>query len=138
MSTEPGQVRARSSSPEAERMRLYRNRRREAMRYVRIPLHVTEVDALIRREVASAQVSTAIRAKYASWTCVAALERLARSDRRHAATVEIWDADPWSLNTPGGLANLRIGAIVPHKRDHYNTKITAATPRGACPAWLSF
>ena len=48
MSTEPGQVRACSSSAEAERMRLYRKRRREAMRYVRIPLHVTEVDALIR------------------------------------------------------------------------------------------
>ena len=48
MRTEPGQVRARSSSPEAERMRLYRKRRREAMRYVRIPLHVTEVDALVR------------------------------------------------------------------------------------------
>ena len=48
MSTEAGQVRARSSSPEAERMRLYRKRRREGMRYVRIPLHVMEVDALIR------------------------------------------------------------------------------------------
>ena len=43
MSTEPGQVQARSSSPEAERMHV-----REGMRYVRIPLHVTEVDALIR------------------------------------------------------------------------------------------
>jgi len=29
-------------------LRAYRKRRREAMRYVRIPLHVTEVDALIR------------------------------------------------------------------------------------------
>ena len=48
MSTEPGQVRARSPSPEAERMRLYRKRRREAMRYVRIPLHVTEIDELVR------------------------------------------------------------------------------------------
>src|SRR5881392_852209 len=48
MSTEPGQVQDRSSSPEAERMRLYRKRRREGMRYVRVPLHVTEVDALIR------------------------------------------------------------------------------------------
>jgi hypothetical protein len=48
MSTEPGQVRTRSSSPEAERMRLYRKRRRDGMRYVRIPLHVTEVDVLIR------------------------------------------------------------------------------------------
>src|SRR5216683_1852921 len=32
MSTEPEQVRARSSSPGAERMRLYRKRRREGMR----------------------------------------------------------------------------------------------------------
>jgi hypothetical protein len=48
MSIEPGQVRARSSSPEAERMRLYRKRRREGMRYVRIPLHVTEIDNLVR------------------------------------------------------------------------------------------
>ena len=48
MSTEPGQVRARSSSPGAERMRLYRKRRREGMRYVRIPLHVTEIDELVR------------------------------------------------------------------------------------------
>jgi hypothetical protein len=29
-------------------MRLYRRRRRQVMQYVRIPLHVTEVDALIR------------------------------------------------------------------------------------------
>ena len=41
MSTEPEQVRARSSSPEAERMRLYRKRRR-------IPLHVTKIDDLVR------------------------------------------------------------------------------------------
>jgi len=46
MSTDPAQDQARLS-PAAERMRAYRKRRREAMRYVRIPLHVTEVDALI-------------------------------------------------------------------------------------------
>jgi hypothetical protein len=32
----------------AERMRLYRKRRRQGLRYVRIPLHVTEIDDLIR------------------------------------------------------------------------------------------
>jgi hypothetical protein len=31
----------------AERMRLYRKRRRQGEQYVRIPLHVTEIDALI-------------------------------------------------------------------------------------------
>jgi hypothetical protein len=29
-------------------MRLYRKRRRHGMRYVRIPLHVSEIDTLIR------------------------------------------------------------------------------------------
>ena len=34
---------------------------------------------------------------------VYAIERLARSDRRLAATVDQWDADPWLLNTPDGV-----------------------------------
>ena len=46
--TGDGTRRARSSSPVADRMRLYRKRRREGMQYVRIPLHVTEIDDLVR------------------------------------------------------------------------------------------
>ena len=33
---------------------------------------------------------------------VAAVEKLSRSDRRFAATVDQWDVDPMLLNTPGG------------------------------------
>ena len=36
-----------SLSP-AERMRLYRKRRRQGLRYVRVPLYPTEIDDLIR------------------------------------------------------------------------------------------
>ena len=36
------------NSPTAKRMRLYRKRRRQGMQYVRIQLHVTEAEALIR------------------------------------------------------------------------------------------
>jgi hypothetical protein len=32
----------------AERMRSYRKRRRQGMLYVRIPLHVTDIDALVQ------------------------------------------------------------------------------------------
>jgi hypothetical protein len=39
---------SRSSSPAAERMRLYRKRRRDGIQYVRIPLHVADIDDLIR------------------------------------------------------------------------------------------
>jgi len=38
----------RSSSPVAVRMRRYRKRRRQRMRYIPIPLHVSEIDALVR------------------------------------------------------------------------------------------
>ena len=38
----------RSSSPVAVRMRRYRKRRRQRMRYIPIPLHVPEIDALVR------------------------------------------------------------------------------------------
>jgi len=39
---------SRSSSPAAQRMRLYRKRRRDGMQYVRIRLHVRDIDDLIR------------------------------------------------------------------------------------------
>jgi hypothetical protein len=39
----------------AERMRLCRKRRREGMHYVRIPLHVTEIDDLIRMRLLKAE-----------------------------------------------------------------------------------
>jgi len=39
---------SRSSSPAAERMRLYRKRRRQGMRYVPVPLDVADIDGLIR------------------------------------------------------------------------------------------
>jgi putative DNA primase/helicase len=66
------------------------------------------------------------------------VERLARADRRHAATTEEWDADPWLLNTPGGVVDLVTGAIRAHRREDRMTKIATATPRGACPTWLQF
>lgn len=74
----------------------------------------------------------------ASAKTVSAVERLARSDRRHAAIVDQWDADVWFLNTPGGLIDLRSGAIRPARPEDHLTKITAIAPGGDCPRWLQF
>jgi putative DNA primase/helicase len=76
--------------------------------------------------------------RIASAVTVAAVERLARSDRRHAATVEQWDADHWLLNTPGGIVDLRAGVLRPAEREDYCTKITAVAPGGPLKLWLSF
>jgi len=58
----------------------------------------------------------------ASAKTVAAVERLAKSDRRIAATVAQWDSDPWMLNTPGGMVNLRTGVTETHDAGAYATK----------------
>jgi putative DNA primase/helicase len=79
-----------------------------------------------------------IAPRIASGATVYAVERLARSDRRHAATVDQWDANPWLLNTPGGVVDLQTGKLRPAKRGDYMTKIAAIAPGGDCPLWRSF
>ena len=65
-------------------------------------------------------------------------ERLAKADRRLAATSEQWDADPWLLNTPDGIIDLRTGNMRIARPEDYCTKITAVAPSGECPLWQSF
>ena len=69
-----------------------------------------------------------LRSKLGAAPTVFAVERLARSDRRHAVTVDALDADPWHLNTPGGLLDLRTGALRPSNPSDLITKSTAAAP----------
>lgn len=92
----------------------------------------------ICREAALKADSHRVAAKLASSGTVAGLERLARSDRRHAATADEWDADPWLPNTPGGVVNLKNGVLRSHDRLDRLTKITTATPAGDCPIWRQF
>jgi putative DNA primase/helicase len=70
----------------------------------------------------------------------AAVVALAGEDRRQAATVDQWDADPWLLNTPDGVIDLRNGERRDHRADDYMTKITSVTPDTDCPTllWSAF
>lgn len=92
----------------------------------------------VTREFANACHNPADGPKIASAGKIAAIERLARSDRRHATEVDLWDTDHWVLNTPGGIVDLRTGTILPHDPDRYITKITAVAPGGLCPRWIKF
>jgi len=70
----------------------------------------------------------------------AAVENMARSDKRHAATVEQWDADLELLGTPTSVIDLRTGDVRPQAPDDYITKSTAvdAGPAADCPLWFEF
>lgn len=92
----------------------------------------------ICREAALKADSHRLAAKLAASSTVSGVERLARTDRRHASTSEEWDADLFALNTPGGVVDLATGRLKPHAREDRMTKLATATPRGQAARWRAF
>jgi putative DNA primase/helicase len=90
------------------------------------------------RETAAAINKPNERRRVASAKTRAAVVSLAGEDRRLAAAINQWDADPWLLNTPGGVVDLRTGGVRAHRCEDYMTKITAFAPGSACPKWKEF
>jgi len=93
---------------------------------------------LICRAAAAECNKGKVSSALASAKTVAAVERLAKSDRRLAATVDQWDADPWILNTPTCVWDLRAGKIRPHAPEDCCTKITAVSADSECPQFIDF
>jgi putative DNA primase/helicase len=82
--------------------------------------------------------NSTLPSRIASAKTVAATISLARADRRLAATVDQWDADPWFLNTPEGIVDLTTGESRPALPEDYMTKMTAVAPGGDCQRFLLF
>ncbi len=101
-------------------------------------LAATDLIRSVCRQTALRADDRKLAAKLASSGTVGGVERLARADRRHAATTDEWDADPWLLNTPGGVVDLKTGRTRANDRADRMTKITTATPGGECPQWTAF
>src|SRR5438477_210345 len=74
------------------------------------------------------KLSDSVRRALLSKQKIAGAEALAQG--RFLAPAEIWDADPWLLNTPSGIADLRSGRLEPATADAYCTKMTAVGPDG--------
>ncbi len=77
----------------------------------------------------------ALRNRLGAAATIWSVAKLAGADPRHAVSPEQLDADPWALNTPGGIIDLRTGLTRPHDPTELHTKITAAAPAGECPAF---
>jgi putative DNA primase/helicase len=71
---------------------------------------------------------------------VAAVARLAQSDARVVAPFEALDANPWELNTPAGVVDLRTGVMRPADPTALHTRSTRSSPDGGADAsmWLMF
>ncbi len=77
-----------------------------------------------------------LRNRLGSAATIWSVAKLAGADPRHAVSPEQLDADPWSLNTPTGVVDVRTGQAHPHDPAELHTKITAAAPAGECPIFM--
>jgi P4 family phage/plasmid primase-like protien len=78
--------------------------------------------------------------KVASKGTIYAAVSLAEADRRHATVITAFDADPWLLNTPDGIVDLKSGQLRPHDPAALMTRIAGAGPlaEGGCPIFLRY
>jgi putative DNA primase/helicase len=104
-------------------------------------LHAFDRARAICREVAADCDNTKVATAIASAKTVAAVERLAKADRRLAATTAQWDTCPWSLQDVTKTIDLRIGiSRDPDPRDYITRKAayTAAPDGTPHPLWTAF
>ena len=98
-----------------------------------------EESAKARDTFKDPKVAGGIARSVANARTVAVVVNLARADIRHATKPDDWDADPWALNTPAGIVDLRSGALHPHDRAALCSKMTAVAPSEAeRPRWRKF
>ena len=83
---------------------------------------------IVCRDAAKACSDARSKKTIASAKTISSVEVLSRSDRRIAATVEQWDSDPFLLNTPGGIVDLKTGEMRPATPEDYCRKITSVMP----------
>lgn len=64
----------------------------------------------------------------------------AASKLMEAGDIDEFDWDPWQLNTPAGVVDLRTGDVIEHESKYMCTKITSVEPRIGKPAakWKEF
>ena len=86
------------------------------------------------REVAAKANKPNERKRIASAKTRAAVVSLASEDRRLAATIEQWDADPWLLNTPDGVVDLRTGKLREHQTHRLHDQADGSVAEGGVPA----
>jgi putative DNA primase/helicase len=101
-------------------------------------LHAFDMARLVCRQASAECNKAKVSGLLASAKTVAAVERLAKSDRKLAATMDQWDSDPMILNTPGGVVDLLSGELRKHRASDYLTRMTAVAPGGHCPTWREF
>lgn len=102
--------------------------------------HREQIRQLARRLPANDKNEAAWRRKMLTANGVSAIARLARTDPRIVVHINQLDAQPWELNTPGGIISLRTGKLTPPDPAKLHTRTTSVPPDfdTQAPHWIKF
>jgi putative DNA primase/helicase len=101
-------------------------------------LVILNLSRLVCRYTSTKCATPTLARAVSSAKSIAAVERISRSDPRCATPMEMFDRDPWSINTPHGLVELRSGELLPHDKHRLCMRMAGASPYGDCPQWRRF
>lgn len=89
---------------------------------------------------ASNRLNPERRNKLRSAAFASGVEKMARTDPKHATRQEDWDADPWLLGCPEKTVCLRTGHTAPAHPKDMITRQTSVAPAdsASCPLWQRF
>ena len=95
------------------------------------------LEAALERDEARRQALLAHARRSASEARLRAMLAIAASDPRLVVRPADLDTDPWALNTPNGLLDLRTGELRPHRPGELVTMLAGAPykPDAAAPRW---
>lgn len=106
-------------------------------------------DATIHHEIAQVcqgaarkkeMATEATKRSMASFSTISGVTKLAQANPAMIAAPDDFDADAWSLSTPGGIVDLRTGELRSSRPDDLTTMTTAVAPAEVedCPRWHQF
>lgn len=90
--------------------------------------HHRELVRSIARDLPEDDGWKSFKKRALSATGVTGIARLAQSDARLTVHIDHLDANPYELNTPGGIIDLRTGTLRPADPDALHTRTTATAP----------
>jgi len=102
-------------------------------------LKVFDLARAVCREAAQATEKQSVKSKLSQAATVTAVERMAKADRQLAATADLWNGDPFQLNTMSGVIDLTNGKMLSHNRANFHTKVCGCSASDKKPElWLDF
>lgn len=99
----------------------------------------SEVAAQVRMQDETKGGTTLARAICGARTISSVTKLLRSSAAGQLRKLEVFDANDWELNTPGGVVDLRTGTLQPHAHQQLCRAMAEATPaRAPHPRWDAF